>query len=79
MTPGSPYTGVIAIILMLTCLIFLLLNEDPSYKIAFAIGFLTLVTPMVIYKYLGLDKRRETELTNKHVQFSDVFPTRTKD
>ena len=78
-TPGSPYTGIIAIILMAVCLIFLLLNEDPSYKIAFAIGFLTLIVPIIIYKSLGLDKRRETELANQHIQFSDVFPSRTKD
>ncbi len=77
-TPGSPYTGIIAIVLMVICLVFLLLNEDPSYKIAFAIGFITLVAPMVVYKYLGLHQHRETILSNKHVLFSDVFPARSK-
>ena len=77
-TPGSPYTGIIAIILMVICLVFLLLNEDPSYKIAFAIGFITLICPMAIYQLLGLHKHREAKLANKHVQFSDVFPPREK-
>ena len=76
-TPGSPYTGILAIILMLACLLFLLLNEDhPSYRIAFIIGFVSLVAPMLIYKGLGLHKKRETELLDKLVKFSDVFPTR---
>ena len=77
-TPGSPYTGIIAIILMILCLVFLLLNHDPSYKIAFAIGFITLVAPMLIYKCISLQKHREKALINKQVQFSDIFPTRTK-
>lgn len=77
-TPGSPYTGIIAIILMVICLIFLLMNADPSYKIAFAIGCLTLIIPMIVYRCLGLNKCRETALANQHSQFSDIFPTRTK-
>jgi AAT family amino acid transporter len=76
-TPGSPYTGIIAIILMVICLVFLLLNQDPSYKIAFAIGLVTLVVPMVIYKWLGLHKHRTALLANTNTQFSDIFPTRT--
>jgi AAT family amino acid transporter len=77
-TPGSPYTGIIAIILMVICLGFLLLNKDVSYKIAFAIGFFTLVTPMIIYKYLGLNKRQQREsVLASHVEFSDVFPDRS--
>jgi AAT family amino acid transporter len=77
-TPGSPYTGIIAIILMIICLVFLVLNNDPSYKIAFSIGFITLVVPMIVYKFTGLSHRRDVVLQNKHVQFSDVFPTRPK-
>lgn len=76
-TPGSPYTGVIAIILMIICLMFLLLNKDITYKIAFGIGFLTLVIPMIIYKYLGLNQRQQREsILASHVEFSDVFPDR---
>ena len=76
-TPGSPYTGIIAIALMVGCLIFLFLNKDPTYKIAFAIGFICLVAPMLIYRYFGLDKKREIGLaTTRQVQFSDIFPTK---
>jgi AAT family amino acid transporter len=73
-TPGSPYTGIIAIILMLICLFFLIMNEDISYKIAFMIGLFTLIFPMAIYKFLGVDKTRLENPTNKHIKFSDVFP-----
>lgn len=73
-TPGSPYTGIVAIILMVICLVFLLLNDDPSYKIAFAIGLITLLLPMGIYKYMGLHKKRERGLSKNHMKFSDIFP-----
>ena len=74
-TPGSPYTGIVAIVLMLICLVFLLLDKDPSYKIAFIIGLVTLCVPMIIYKVLGLHRHRAIALA-KHVQFTDVFPPR---
>ncbi|MCX7117144.1 MAG: amino acid permease [Legionellales bacterium] len=75
-TPGSPYTGMIAIIMMLICLIFLCLNHDPSYKIAFFIGVITLVAPMIIYKALGLHHRHADIVANHKNQFSDLFPKR---
>lgn len=78
-TPGSPYTGIVAIILMVICLIFLFLNDDPSYKIAFGIGFISLVVPIAVYKLFGLNKKRERILTaNNHIRFSDIFPTKSK-
>jgi AAT family amino acid transporter len=75
-TPGSPYTGIIAITLMVLCLIFLFMNTDPSYKIAFVLGFASLVGPMLLYKLLGLDKNREDRMTEKHNQFSTIFPNK---
>ncbi|MDF1758812.1 MAG: amino acid permease [Legionellaceae bacterium] len=76
-TPGSPYTGIIAIILMLGCLIFLALDPNKAYKIAFVIGLIALLVPMIVYKSLGLDKlRKKIILENQLVQFNDVFPRR---
>ena len=76
-TPGSPYTGITAIILMIICLMFLVLNQDSSYTLAFIIGTITFSVPIVIYKLFGLNKYREAILTeNKHVRFSDIFPKR---
>ena len=75
-TPGSPYTGIAAITLMIFCLVFLVFNHDPSYKIAFAIGFVSLLLPMMVFKGFRLDKKRDTAPLNHHVQFSDVFPVR---
>ncbi|HBI22413.1 MAG TPA: amino acid permease, partial [Legionella sp.] len=76
-TPGSPYTGIVAIVLMVLCLGFLLMNPDPAYKIAFGIGVVCFVFPMLVYKCLGEEKKREAILTaNQHVRFSDVFPTK---
>lgn len=79
-TPGSPYTGILAIILMTSCLIFLLFNQNMTYKIAFLIGIVSLVLPIILYKIKGLDKCYQKEMsTNRHVQFSDVFPIRSKE
>ena len=78
-TPGSPYTGITAIILMGLCLIFLFMNKIPAYKIAFLIGLASFVGPMLIYKLGGFAKRRQQVLTlNKHIQFHDVFPNRNE-
>ncbi|VEG89728.1 amino acid permease [Legionella spiritensis] len=76
-TPGSPYTGIVAIVLMVICLAFLLLNQDPSYKIAFAMGLASFIVPIIIYKLGGFHKKRLMALElNKHVQFKDIFPDR---
>jgi amino acid transporter, AAT family len=74
-TPGSPYTGIIAIILMTLCLIFLAFDHDITYRLAFLIGFISLVAPIIIYKICGLEKYRKKMATqNKHIQFEDLFP-----
>lgn len=76
-TPGSPYTGIMAIVLITSCLVFLIFNQDVTYKIAFAIGITTLVLPIIIYKMMGLDRQYNAKMIeNKHVKFSDIFPTR---
>jgi len=49
-TPGSPYTGILAIVLMLACLLFLFFAPDPTYKIAFGIGSTSLILPIIVYK-----------------------------
>ena len=76
-TPGSPYTGIVAIILMVGCLIFLLLNKDPTYKIAFFMGIASFLGPILIYKLGGFHKRRHLALErNRHLHFKDIFPNR---
>lgn len=49
-TPGSPYTGMIAIVLMLFALVMLLFDNDPVYRTAFVIGAACIVIPMLAYK-----------------------------
>ncbi|CDZ78720.1 Amino-acid permease RocC [Legionella massiliensis] len=76
-TPGSPYTGILAITLMVICLVFLAFNKDHSYKVAFVMGFLSLTLPMIIYKLGGFVKNRQTAMElNKHLRFDDIFPDR---
>lgn len=76
-TPGSPYTGYIAIFLMVLCLLFLALNKDHTYKVAFIMGTISLLAPMIIYKCGGFSKNRETiKELNKHLRFKDLFPNR---
>lgn len=77
-TPGSPYTGIIAIILMVGCLAFLCMGKDPSYKIAFIMGVASFIAPILIYKLGGFDKRRHEALKhNQHLQFKDIFPKKS--
>ncbi len=76
-TPGSPYTGIVAIVLMVICLFFLLLDKDPSYKIAFIIGLVTLIVPIIIYKTGNFEKKRQNLILENHpVRFSDIFPNK---
>ncbi len=49
-TPWHPYTGIIAIILMSFCLLFLFFNEDITYRWAFIISAVNVLVPMGIYK-----------------------------
>ena len=74
-TPWSPYTGYLAIILMLICLVFLFFSDDFTYKIAFVIGLTSLIFPILIYQYLGLKHHRHKVLDD-HIQihFKDIFP-----
>jgi len=74
-TPYSPYTGILAILLMCGALVFLVLNKDPTYKMAFYIGMASFLTPIVIYKLFDLSKNRRKALHLKtRVKFQDLFP-----
>jgi AAT family amino acid transporter len=74
-TPGSPYSGIIAIILMLLCLIILFFSDDVTYKIAFVIGSISVAFPVIVYRTFGLKHKRDKMLLlNKNVKFSDIFP-----
>lgn len=58
-TPYSPYTGILAVILMVGSLFFLLLNKDPIYKLSFIIGVVSFIIPVIIYKVFDLSKVRK--------------------
>lgn len=74
-TPYSPYTGILAIILMCIALFFLVLNKDPTYKLAFYIGMVSFIVPIIIYKLFDLSKNRKKALHVKtRVKFQDLFP-----
>lgn len=74
-TPGSPYTGIVAIILMLIALFFLVFNKDPIYKFAFGIGMFSFIVPLLIYKLFDLSKiRRKAIHLKSRVKFQDLFP-----
>ena len=76
-TPWSPYTGIIAIILMLICLIFLFFSDDYTYKIAFIIGMIALIFPIMMYRYLGLKHTRHKILKeSNYLHFKDIFPNK---
>lgn len=74
-TPGSPFTGILAIALIIGCLFFLFFNQNFSYKLAFFIGVLSFVVPIAIYQLGGHAKHRNHALKqHKHTTFETIFP-----
>lgn len=75
-TPYSPYTGIVAVILMIFCLIFLGFSQDSSYKVAFFIGIFGLIFPIVCFKIFVKSKKKHQNVLkkNKILSFEDVFP-----
>lgn len=78
-TPCSPYTGMLAIALMVMCLFFLIFNHNPVYKIVFVMGLISFLTPVLVYQLGGFSKRRHLALEQyQHIQFNDLFPPLNK-
>ena len=80
-TPGYPYTGYTAIILMVICLLFLVINNDITYKIAFIIGLISFIAPIIVYSLRQYSKRNlnlNREINNR-IQFKDIFPEKAED
>lgn len=50
LTPGSPYTGIIAIILMIFALFMLVFDSDTIYRLAFGIGIACVSVPAIAYR-----------------------------
>lgn len=72
-TPGYPYTGIVAIVLMVGCLIFLMFNQEVAYRLAFLIGLMTFIVPMIIYKLGGYENKR---VKGQETSFEKLFPAR---
>ena len=62
---------------MTVCLIFLLLNDNYEYKIAFIIGIISFIVPVIIHKFYSkrIDHKKEDD-ANRALQFKDIFPKR---
>lgn len=76
-TPFSPYSGILAIVLMFVSLIFLFFSNDPIFKKAFIFGAGFFIVPYFLYKFLNLKKHRLEIMKEEHrVRFKDVFPKR---
>ncbi len=74
-TPGAPYTGIIAIILMTICLIFLIFSQNISYKMAFIFSMISLIIPMLSFKLISNQKKRKNIMSeSKVISFNDIFP-----
>lgn len=73
-TPYSPYTGILALILMLIALFFLVLNKDPLYQWAFGIGIISFLIPVFVYQMVHVSKKREKKHLKNRVTFQDLFP-----
>ena len=58
-TPGSPYTGIVAIVLMLFALFMLAFDDDTTYRVAFVIGVSCIVIPMMIYSVVCKQRQKK--------------------
>lgn len=72
--PGSPYTAMFAIFLMVLCLLFLVLGQEQIYQLAFLIGSFCLFIPIVIFKLIHKNKPYHMGSRYKQILFDDVFP-----
>lgn len=76
-TPYFPYTGIIAIVLMIFCLIFLVFAQDYSYKLAFILGSMGVTIPIIYFKFfIGEEKYKKITSERKTIGFDDVFPSK---
>ncbi|WP_244946895.1 amino acid permease [Legionella israelensis] len=76
--PGSPYTAMLAIGLMLASLILLLFNNDSIFIVSFAIGLISFIVPFLVYKFFNLAQRRQHIIERQQrIKFEDLFPDRT--
>lgn len=73
-TPYSPYTGILALILMVLALFFLVFNKDPLYRWAFGIGVTSFLIPVIAYNVFHSSTKREKTHLKHRVTFQDVFP-----
>lgn len=77
-TPGSPYTGLTAIFLMIFSLIFLFFNANPTYKISFIIGCLCIILPMIWYKFFNKNNLMDNDShSSDRPHFDILFPPKT--
>jgi AAT family amino acid transporter len=74
-TPASPYTAIIAIIMMLFSLLFLLLHHNETYKIAFIVGVISFCLPVMIYHFRKTKSSLiDEQAINSYIGFKDIFP-----
>ena len=76
-TPYSPIMPIIAIIAMVVFLVFLAFNNQLEYKIAFMIGCLCLIIPMIAYRFLR-DPSHKNEYSHSWKYFNQIFPPQHK-
>lgn len=76
-TPMSPYTGIIAIVLMLLCMVFLAFSHDRTYVLAFFMGCTAFILPMLIYRFGGYRHGHQAAIhKHQHLRFEHVFPNK---
>lgn len=76
-TPFSPYTGIIAIVLMLLCMVFLAFSHDSTYILAFVMGCIAFILPMMIYRFGGYRHGHLAAISkHQHLRFEHVFPNK---
>lgn len=78
-TPFYPYSGMIAILLMMACLFFLAFGSNVHYRIAFWVGVITLTVPILVYYVLNqIKKTKNLTVEEDYLSFEAIFPDKSK-
>ncbi len=74
-TPFAPWTGIIAILLMIAALFMQFFSEDKTFRLGVIPGVLSFIIPALLYRLFNVEKKRKEVMEREHrIRFNDIFP-----
>ena len=75
-TPASPINPLIAIAMMVLFLLLLAFNSEQEYHIAFYIGCISLIVPMLAYRFIRRKNKAEVWHSSSLDFFNQIYPNK---